>query len=203
MRDERFSADLSSSSDDKKSYSAFNTDKGANVLIGVLKGVGLFAAAFFTAIIQTGFFMNLRPFGAAPDLCLVLCVAISVKYGAKNGALTGLFSGVCLDALSSEGISFLIPFYFAISVALGLWSEGKNTRGGAVFAAAVSLAVALRVALIFFEACLSSASLDIGALIKTVLLPNALVTLIFSPVVYLTLFLYGKLFDRDDKTTRR
>ena len=203
MQDDRFFTTKSSPSDEKKGSSIFNADKGASSLGAILKGAGLFAAAFFTAIIQTGFFLNFRPLDVAPDLCLALCVAVSIKYGAKNGALTGLFSGLCLDALSSVGISLLIPFYFAISIALGLWAEGKNTRGAATFAAAISVSSLLRISLIFFEVCLSSPSIDIGALAGKVLLPNLLITLLFSPVIYLAVFLYGKLLDKDDKTTRR
>ncbi len=166
------------------------------------KYLAIFVAVFFTAIVQTGFFLKWRPLGASPDLCLALCIAVSLKWGAKKGAIVGIMSGFCIDAFSSVGFSLLIPFYFIISIIIGLYVEGKNTSGFPVFISITPIATLLRVLLTFFELCISTPSFSATATFVYVLLPHFIVTLIASPLFYLSVTLIEKLFGKDDKTTR-
>ena len=90
-------------------------------------GIACALAAFFTAIIQTCFFFNFRPFGYAPDLCLALTVACGIKFGPKCASIIGLLSGFFLDAFSFSGISLAIPFYVALGITVGIFaSEGSE-----------------------------------------------------------------------------
>ena len=90
-------------------------------------GIACTLAAFFTAIIQTCFFFNFRPFGYAPDLCLALTVACGIKFGPKCAGLIGLLSGFFLDAFSLSGISLAIPFYGALGITMGILAgEGSE-----------------------------------------------------------------------------
>ena len=166
------------------------------------KYIAIFVAVFFTAIVQTGFFLEWRPLGASPDLCLALCIAVSLKWGAKKGAIVGIMSGFCLDAFSSVGFSLLIPFYFIISIIIGLFAEGKNTSGFSFFISIAPIATLLRVLLTFFELCISTPSFSASATFVYVLLPHFIVTLAASPLFYLSVILIEKLFGKDDKTTR-
>ena len=169
----------------------------------ILKYIAIFVAVFFTAITQSGFFLSFRPLGVAPDLCLALSVAVALRWGAKKGAIVGIMSGVCLDAFSETGISLLIPFYFLLSVAVGLYTEDKNAKGLPFFAAAMSVSAVLRALLSFLELCLSNPSFSTGKVVTGVVIPNILVTLLFSPALYFAALLVDKLFGRRDKTTRR
>ena len=181
------------------------SESGKRILpfYSILKYLAIFAAVFFTAIIQTGFFLDFRPLGVSPDLCLALCVTVSLKWGAKKGAIVGIMSGFCLDAFSEVGLSPLIPFYFLLSVAIGLFAEGKNAKGFVFFAAAASLSATLRALLIFFEICLSAPSFSASGVFVQLILPHFLVTLLFSPLLYLATLTTEKLFGKNDKTTRR
>ena len=181
------------------------SESGKRILpfYSILKYLAIFAAVFFTAIIQTGFFLDFRPLGVSPDLCLALCETVSLKWGAKKGAIVGIMSGFCLDAFSEVGLSPLIPFYFLLSVAIGLFAEGKNAKGFVFFAAAASLSATLRALLIFFEICLSAPSFSASGVFVQLILPHFLVTLLFSPLLYLATLTTEKLFGKNDKTTRR
>lgn len=169
----------------------------------ILKYLAIFAAVFFTAIVQTGFFLDFRPLGVSPDLCLALVVAVSLRWGAKKGAIVGIMAGFCLDAFSEVGFSLLIPFCFLLGVVIGLFSEDKNTKGFPFFAASMSLSAVLRVLLVFFELCLSAPSFSASGALVRILLPNLLITLIFSPLLYLAVLAVDKIFGKNDKTTRR
>ena len=84
------------------------------------------STAFFTAIIQTGFFFNFRPFGFAPDLCLALAAVCGLKFGSKCGGLVGLLAGFFLDAISSQGFSLSVIFYTLVGVAMGIAASPRS-----------------------------------------------------------------------------
>ena len=168
-----------------------------------LKYLAIFTSVFLTAVIQTGFFLNFRPLGASPDLCLALCVATSLKWGAKKGAIVGIMAGVCVDAFSSIGISLLIPFYFILSIIIGLFAEGKNTQGFTYFISAISISAALRVLLTFFMMCLTSPSFSASETFFHTILPHFIITVVASPIIHLVVLAVDKLFGKKDRTTRR
>lgn len=197
------SAEPSGNAQAEPSVSLKDSGKGRFSVYSLLKYLAIFAAVFFTAIIQTGFFLDFRPLGVSPDLCLALSVAVSLRWGAKKGSIVGIMAGFCLDAFSKVGLSLLIPFYFMLSVVIGLFSEDKNTKGFPFFAAAMSLSAILRALLIFFELCLSAPSFSASGALVRILLPNLVVTLIFSPLLYLAVLATDKLFGKNDRTTRR
>ena len=169
----------------------------------LLKYLAIFVAVFMTAIIQSGFFSEFRPLGVAPDLCLALSVAVALRWGAKNGAVVGIMSGFCLDCLSKTGFSLLIPFYFLLAVSVGLFAEDKNARGFVFFGGAMAVSALLRALLSFLELCLESPAFSTGKVLTGLMLPNIFITLILSPLAYLSVLLADKLFGKRDKTTRR
>ena len=168
-------------------------------IFSALKYVAIFIAVLFTAIIQTGFFVEFRPLGSSPDLCLALCVAVSLRWGAKKGAIIGIMSGFCVDALSSTGISLLIPFYFMISVLLGLFAESNNTQGFTVFISALPIAALLRVVLMFLEICLTTPSFSASEIFFKAVIPHFIITVIFSPIFHLAVFTVDKIFGKSER----
>ena len=149
-------------------------------------------AAFLTAIIQTSFFFNFRPFGFAPDLCLALSAAVGVKFGPKCAGIVGLLSGFFVDCFSSSGVSLSIPFYIAVGLLMGFMTwEGSvinlphfltfliGTGGGALAYGFLSTVVI----------CLKFSSFNIGDVLFKTVLPEILITVAFSLAVYPTVAL--------------
>lgn len=190
---------------DIKTYKNESQGSGACApfsLYSFLKYLAIFGAVFITAIIQTGFFLKWRPWGTSPDLCLALCVAVSLKWGAKKGSVVAIMSGFCLDAFSSVGISLLIPFYFILSIIIGLFCEGKNTDSFSYFISAMPIAALFRVMIIFFELCLTAPSFSASETFIRTILPHFVITIVFSPILYLAVRLTEKIFGKRDRTTR-
>ncbi|MCI6502399.1 MAG: hypothetical protein MSA49_04105 [Clostridia bacterium] len=146
------------------------------------------AAAFFTAIVQTGFFMEFRPFHASPDLCLALVTAIFLFFGVRPAAVTAVAGGFFLDALSSDGISLRIFFYL---LALGaFWFLRERRRRPIFFTFLLDTAGAAAVH--FFLILLKTAVLEPLRLWDTFLkffLPNVLCTVLFAPLPFLLIWL--------------
>ena len=150
-------------------------------------------SAFLTAIIQTCFFFNFRPFGFAPDLCLALTVAVGVKFGHKSGGIIGLLSGFFIDCFSASGFSLAIPFYVILGIAVGFLageSAGINLPSLVIFALGVLSGVLADSFLSTVGICLTFSSFNIGDVLFKTVLPEALCTALFSILVYAPVALF-------------
>ncbi len=65
-------------------------------------------------IAQTGFGNDLRLWGVAPDLPVLVATAAGIVDGAQSGAWVGFFSGLALDCLSPASPLGLHAFTFCI-----------------------------------------------------------------------------------------
>ena len=145
------------------------------------------AAAFFTAIIQTCFFFNFRPFGFAPDLCLALTVACGIKFGPKFGGVVGLSAGFFIAAFSASGLSLAAIFYTLTGIAMGILASPESASkfshislffiGVLCSAAIVGLGDIIRI-------CVIHAAAPVIAYVFKTVLPEILCTTIFSPAIY-------------------
>lgn len=146
------------------------------------------AASFLTAIIQTCFFFNFRPFGFAPDLCLALTVACGVKFGSKIGGVIGLAAGFFLSAFSASGISLAALLYTIIGITAGILASPETasrfspislfflgTAGGAAINGLIGLV----------SICVFQSTAPVVSYIFKTMFPEMFCTLAFSPAVYL------------------
>ena len=144
-------------------------------------------AAFFTAITQTCFFFNFRPFGFAPDLCLALTVVCGIKFGPKCAGIVGLLSGFFLDTFSASGISLAIPFYLLLGITVGIFAgEGSevNLPHLVIFLAGVIIGAAITGFATTVRIFLTYSSFNVGDVIFKTVFPETLSTAIFSLTVY-------------------
>lgn len=144
-------------------------------------------AAFLTAIIQTCFFFNLRPFGFAPDLCLALTVACGVKFGPKFGGIVGLCAGFFLSAFSSPGLSFAAIFYTLVGIAMGILASPESASKLSplpLFLAGVACGAAITGLGDLIRICVVHSAAPIAIYIFKILFPEAFCTLVFSPIAF-------------------
>lgn len=145
------------------------------------------AAALFTAVIQTGFFFNFRPFGVAPDLCLALSAVCGLKFGSKCGGIVGLLSGFFLDAISSRGFSLAVIFYTLVGIAMGIAASPRSEIDLPHFPifliGTAGSALICGIALLI-EIFATDSSVLISSVIRRSTLPELLSTLVFSLPFY-------------------
>ena len=156
-------------------------------------------SAFLTAIIQTCFFFNFRPFGFAPDLCLALTVAVGVKFGPKSAGIIGLLSGFFVDCFSASGFSLAIPFYVILGISVGFFageSGGVNLPQFVIFALGVIVGVLADSFLSTARICLTFSSFNIGDVLFKTVFPEALCTAVFSIVVYAPVALFSRIIKK-------
>lgn len=144
-------------------------------------------AAMLTAVVQTSFFFNFRPFGFAPDLCLALAAVCGLMFGAKCGGIVGLLAGFFLDAFTFSGFSLAIPFYLIVGIVMGLLAlpeSGLNLAKFPLYLVGVSAGALVNAVAFVFWACITYSSFNIADLIFKTAMPELLCTVIFSMAVY-------------------
>ena len=153
----------------------------------VFFGLGCGGAALLTAVAQTSFFFNFRPFGFAPDLCLALAAVAGLMFGPKCGGIVGLLSGFFLDAFTFSGFSLAIPFYLIVGIVMGLLAlpeSGLNLARIPLYLVGVSVGALVSATAFVFWACITYSSFNIADLIFKTALPEMLCTVVFSMTVY-------------------
>ena len=94
-----------------------------DAILTIRKILIYFLIIFAAALTQTSFLAFVEPFGAVPDLALVLCLGVGYFKGAFKGGTFGLAMGLVCYTLGDTGLVLLPVLYGAVGVAAGLLVE--------------------------------------------------------------------------------
>lgn len=161
--------------------------------------------ALLTAALQSGFFLEIRPFGRAPQLCLALTVAVGMLFGERFGAVTGVASAVFIDAVSIGGLSLNILFYLVCGAAAGLLRlpEPRPLHDIARYSAILAASCSAKQGFLLLWVLMTSPSVRFGKLITDLFLSEILCTVLFSIPLYLLISfifaLYRKIRSRKSR----
>ncbi len=154
--------------------------------------------------IQTTLLANIPLFflpPASPDLCLLLVIAAGCVFGEKEGGICGFFGGITAECLSMDvflgGIMLLPLIYCILGYTAGvLFSKllAGNLPSFLVFAATGSL---LQGGVRYILMILKIGTLPSITFLIHGLLPVWILTVIFSPLIYLAVYVVKKKFDKD------
>lgn len=152
---------------------------------------------FLASLLQTSFLPMLEPFGAIPDLVLILVCGVAFYLGPVDGALFGLVAGLLIDALGGGGL-FLSPvFYVAIGVFGGVLSSNSFANKfihWCIYSVLFCLAKAIYS---MFIILLSAGEIRLGAAIVSSVVPELVGTFLLSlALVYPVRLLAGLLRGR-------
>ena len=152
------------------------------------------------AVLQTTLVPRFPIYDATPDIMIGAIAFLGIYRGERTAALFGLSAGLCIDGLSSVGVSFLPLFYCLAGFVCG--SVGKAARENARFAAFLvtiplfSLSKTLITFLSFIIRYKNA--LDYGRYMLYTFLPEFISTL----ALCIPIFLIVKLFDLPLKIAR-
>jgi hypothetical protein len=157
-----------------------------------VKALGVFLLLLLVALLQVGA-APLFPLSAAePDLVLV-CLAWLLAFAGPRSAMLGLpLLAVCVGFLSDRSPALLLFAYLPL-LPLSLWLEQANAPIGGFGRFAVSgLATGFGARLLLASAAmLGAASLAIGPLIFSLLLPGLVLDLLFLLLAYVPMRIAG------------
>lgn len=154
------------------------------------------------ALLQTTFFVRFAPFGAVPDLLLMLTAAIAAGEGEKYGAVCGLFSAFIIESLGGAVGPHLLPLlYAAAGCAVGLLSKDYLTNSFAVKLLYVFFCCLGRafVTVITAKAVLAA---SFGSIIKDIAVPEFFSTALLSPLPFFAAWICYRRFhkSREERT---
>lgn len=163
----------------------------------IKKGFAYGGLILFFSLLQITLVPRYPIFGVSPDLVLSCVLATAMFEGAKFGAITGVAAGFFIDAVGSVGLS-LSPLLFCVfGYVTGICAEFLFRRGLLSFIMAGTVGYFLRgFATILLVAASWTLYSTAFVLIRTVL-PEIILSIVFSPVVYLVFRLLAGRFHRD------
>lgn len=150
------------------------------------------ASVFILAIIECSFLAGLDFLPAVPNIVMGAVAAVALFENERTATAFAIASGFILDAIGGSGIPISPIVMLAASVALSLLSK-KMLKGFFPFIlllAASSLFAAASTAL---SIVLAGIDISAGYLIKSILVPEIILTILFSIPLYPIFKLLSKL----------
>ena len=143
-----------------------------------------FAVMFFASLLQTSLLDKIEPFGAIPDLSLVMVAGVGCFCGSFSGGMYGIFAGVVSYALGDVGAAFLPVVYGAIGFLSGLLVERFFKGKFVVWCIYVLCGGLLKAAYSLGCCLLFSGHIQLWQAIGGAILPELLGTFILGAAMY-------------------
>lgn len=162
--------------------------------------IGIFADILFygllgvlLVILQTTLVPRISVFDASADIILGAIAFLGIYRDEKIASIFGLATGLCVDALTTTGISFLPLFYCILGFACGqVGKASKNNTRFAAFLVTIPWLSLLRVFITFMYALIDyQTKLDYMRYLTRTAIPEFVSTLL----ICLPVFLLARLFD--------
>lgn len=163
----------------------------------IVKGVivALFILVF--TMLQTTVFSRFRPFGAVPDLMLSLVMAIGASEGEKWGGVSGLICAFVIEATGSASNVTLLPLlYVPCGFFVGVIMKIYFKDSVIVRLIYTSAACLLRCVVTVIYVFLGYKNVDVGIMLKGIVVPEFFSTLLMSALPNLLVWLTMKPFHK-------
>ena len=149
------------------------------------KALIYFIIIFAASLLQTSFLAVLRPFGAVPDLVLLLALGAGYFCGAEKGGVFGVAIGVAAYAMGDVGLALLPLLYALVGVGAGLLVDSFFAGKFAVWCLYVVGAAVVKSAYSLLSAVIFSGELQLFAVLFKTLVPELVGTLILGAALYI------------------
>ena len=155
----------------------------------VLRVLRYFVLSFFLVMLQTVVLPRVFP-GALPDLMLPAVIAAAMGEDERIAALFGAFGGFFLDAAGTAGLSLSPLYYMLIGYVCGVLIRFWLRRTFLSFMSYVAAATFLtRPVVTYVLLQFSQPDTPLNRAISDILLPEALLTVLAAPLLYLAVLL--------------
>ena len=151
----------------------------------LLQKIGVyFIIIFAAALLQTSFLATLEPFGAVPDLMMLLSVGAGYFCAPFSGAVFGLAAGVVSYALGGLGFAALPFLYGAMGYLAGLVAKNLFKGKFAVWCLYAVGGGLLKAVYSFFCCAAFSGEFQFWAVLGKTILPEFVGTLVLGAALY-------------------
>ena len=165
----------------------------------ILRRILIYAPIFFLlGVAQCSFFTELFFISAVPNIVMGAIVTVALLDSQKTAAVCALASGFMIDALGSSGISLSPIAFFAVALAASEISKKMLPTFLSYLLVLIPSAIinsAFTVIKIFFE----TKELRFLSILKTILFPEFILTLIFSLPLFFIIRFFARMIDKKSK----
>lgn len=148
------------------------------------------------------FFANLTYLPATPDLLLCAVVAIGLLDSRRAAAVVGIVGGFCLDALGGVGAALSPILYLLVVLLVGSFAE-KALGSFWAWLVLILPTLLLRALFTTLAVLLRMGGVSFSPLLRQILLPEAVVTLLLGiPVYFICSLCMLLLRDRRERSLR-
>lgn len=148
------------------------------------------ALLLLLALLQVSFFSKIRLIDATPDLMIIAVLCLSFFGGRHMGAVVGIAAGFLIDSLGATGIVLLPLCYFLLGYLAGHFASRSSRQGYVTYLAYLGITLLYRAAITFVYVLITYESLQFGALLTQVLLPEMLNTALAGLALYFPIKLF-------------
>ncbi len=157
-----------------------------------MKVLTITAILLFNIIVQSSLFPFIRIKGATPDTLMMIVVSFALQTGSISGAMIGFIGGLIQDIIYGDPLGVYAVIYMLIGFAAGYVHDKifvDNIFFPSVFAflGCVLKGLMLMVYMFFLRS-----GVTLGYSLKNLVLPEAIYTVIFAPLIYYWIFLLNK-----------
>ncbi len=162
----------------------------------VIRGTVCGVLIILNTMLQTTFFVRFAPFGAVPDLLLMLTAAIAASEGERTGAVCGLVSAFLIQTLGGAAGPRLVPLlYAAAGYFIGILSKNYFSNTLAVKALYVAACCVGR-AIISTIVASSVLNATFSQIMTGIAIPEFFSTAVISPLLFFTVWLCFRKFHK-------
>lgn len=144
-----------------------------------------FVIIFIASVLQTSFLAVLEPFGAVPDLMLLLTLGAGYFCGPLAGGIFGVASGVVSYALGSTGLALLPLLYCIVGAFTGFLVTNFFTGKFAVWCLYAVFAAIIKGGYSLAHIILFSSNVRFFAAIWRCVIPEFVGTIILAAALYI------------------
>ena len=138
---------------------------------------------FFLSVVECSFFARINFLPATPDLVLVAVTLIAIIDTKETALVCSIIGGVMTDAIGTTGIYLSPVLYLAAAVAICIVSKKMMPRYPS-WIATFPVACLMRGAFTLFEIMLFGGNFVFGAVLRYIILPELICTVIFALPIY-------------------
>lgn len=151
----------------------------------------------FFALLQTTLFTRFRPFGAVPDLILPLVVAVGMVFREKWGAVFGIVAAFVIESLGGSTFTILPILYMLTGYTVGICATYYFRDSAAVRVLYTIVTSLFHMIFTLIALAATVENMNLITFFSTVLIPELLANLVFSPLPHLAAKLTLKPFSHE------
>lgn len=169
------------------------------IINNILKALLIIGVIFLGFILQTAVFEHLMLAGVVPNIMIILTSTFGFMRGRKTGALSGMVCGLMLDLYSSSYFGTYALIFMLLGYLNGFFRKlyfGDNLSLPVLVIGASDLIYGFIIYLCFF---VTRNKVDISYYFLSVIVPEAVYTVLISLALYFPLYYFNNLLDLIDK----